>query len=155
MKYSQIKKLLESLKFSNSGKIKLDGSKLFYEPNVDVIDKGPHVYCWVLNSGDESEILYVGKAGKDIIQRMKQHERGFLGPSKSGSKSGLEKAKQLKDYLEKRNDIIVYIKTPRKYHVAGLKEKVFANGLSFEEDAFIKYFREKNFSLKLNKSTKK
>jgi hypothetical protein len=154
MKCSEIKKTLESLKFSHSGKIKSYGSKLLYESNDDVIDKGPHVYCWVLNSGNQSEILYVGKAGKGIFQRMKQHERGFLGPSKSGSKSGLEKAKQLKDYLEKCNDINVYIRTPNQYHVPGLKEKVFASGLSFEEDAFIKYFREKNFSLKMNKSTK-
>ena len=155
MKYTEIKKTLESLKFSHSGKIKSYGSKLLYESNDDVIDKGPHVYCWVLNSGNQSEILYVGKAGKGIFQRMKQHERGFLGPTKSGSKSGLEKAKQLNIHLEKNNDISVYIRVPNKYHVAGLKEKVSANGLSFEEDAFINYFREKNFILKMNKSIKK
>ena len=58
--------------------------------------KAPSVYVWLAEHGDQndSEVLYVGKAGKGVERRIGQHQNGFVN-----SKTGQKNAKFLSEVL--------------------------------------------------------
>ena len=83
-----------------------DCKKVMYNEQHQTI-KEPSVYFWLLRKNNEFIPLYVGKAGKGIAKRMKEHENGFYG----GSKSGVKKHKFLRELLQnKENRIHVFYK---------------------------------------------
>lgn len=54
-------------------------------------DKAPCVYAWVVRAGsDDPEIIYIGKAGKGLVARCRQHEQGFRGKDGKGKSNGDE-----------------------------------------------------------------
>jgi hypothetical protein len=61
--------------------------------------KGPLVYIWVQNK----KIIYAGESSRCVKQRMSDHEGGFRG----GSKSGIERQKNLLKLDKNRFDVYV------------------------------------------------
>ena len=54
-------------------------------------DKAPCVYAWVVRAEtDDPEIIYIGKAGKGLVARCRQHEQGFRGKDGKGKSNGDE-----------------------------------------------------------------
>ncbi|SEM40263.1 hypothetical protein SAMN05192583_0061 [Sphingomonas gellani] len=52
-------------------------------------DKVPAVYAWVVRADTTSpEIIYLGKAGKGLVARCRQHEQGFKGKDGKGKSNG-------------------------------------------------------------------
>lgn len=115
----------------------------------------PCIYLWVIESEDQNfnrKVLYVGKAGNGLKNRMKQHEGGFKG----GSISGINKKYVLFELLkDKRNNIVVYFKEALKFEEYDHSKnfiKLQKDGFndinrfknltffSFEEEYYIKYF---------------
>jgi len=118
----------------------------------------PCIYFWVIKSKNKEndnkklggKVIYVGKAGKGLKTRMKQHEGGFKG----GSKSGFEKNKILIK-LERDYNIFVYFKEAFSFehydqsrNFLNLQKDNYNDNqrfknltfFSFEEEFYIKYF---------------
>lgn len=68
---------------------------------------GPGVYCWVEHSLEGvEEIIYVGKFGKSLPKRFKEHRGGFRG----GSGSGIKKASYIYESLDTGSTVSIYAK---------------------------------------------
>jgi len=117
----------------------------------------PCIYLWVIESKDQNfkgKVLYVGKAGKGLKNRMKQHEGGFKGPKAGGSISGENKRNILYELL-KKHKVIVYFKEALRFEeydhsnnfIKLQKDDSNDNNrfknltfFSFEEEYYIKYY---------------
>ena len=55
---------------------------------VGAIENSPGIYCWVLfdEFNNIKEVLYIGKYGKNLKKRFREHIGGFRGGSNSGLK---------------------------------------------------------------------
>lgn len=52
-------------------------------------DRVPCVYAWVISTDTSGrEIIYIGKAGKGLVARCRQHEQGFRGKDGKGKSNG-------------------------------------------------------------------
>lgn len=82
------------------------GKELWMKYTAEVKDlsskSGPLVYVWIVNG----QIIYVGETLQTINKRMAGHEGGFRG----GSKSGLERQKNMLALNEDRIDVYVAFK---------------------------------------------
>lgn len=87
---------LEEYNFKNTHEIIMENGRPDFKLVVDEQDcsEDPSVYIWVGIKGRDYEPLYIGKAGKGVIQRFKEHKQGF---KKNGT--GKKKAENIKDYL--------------------------------------------------------
>ena len=66
------------------------------------------VYLWIkTDEKNQFEVCYVGKAGRSLATRCRQHENGFCGKAKSAR--GLENGRRVREYLDqnKRSKILV------------------------------------------------
>ena len=65
----------------------------------DAIENFPGIYCWVLfdQMNNIKEVLYIGKYGKNLKKRFREHIGGFRGASNSGLKKKSFLVKKLKD----------------------------------------------------------
>ena len=152
------------MKFRKGGSWLIDHSKgpskkvIKFEDKKD-LNTLPCIYLWVIESEDQSfnrKVLYVGKAGKGLKNRMKQHEGGFKGPKAGGSISGMNKKNILFELLkEKKHNIVVYFKEALRFeeydHSKNFIKLQKGNSndnnrfknltfFSFEEEYYIKYF---------------
>jgi len=61
-------------------------------------DRVPCVYAWVITAdAGEIEIIYLGKAGKGLMARCRQHEQGFRGKDGKGKSNGDKLIKYMAD----------------------------------------------------------
>lgn len=68
---------------------------------------GPGVYCWVeRNQEGVEEIIYVGKFGKTLPKRFKEHRGGF----RNGSGSGIKKSRYIYESLDSGSTVSIYAK---------------------------------------------
>lgn len=84
--------LLKSLNFTEIGTINtVDGKVVFdiTDPDYDVKQDNPSVYAWV----ETDTVKYIGKAGKGIRKRLKEHTQGWNG----GSVTGIRKANYISE----------------------------------------------------------
>ena len=135
--------------FGSNGQVKFTGEQ--------DLNTRPCIYLWVIKSDDQNfnkKVLYVGKAGKGLKNRMKQHEGGVKGPNAGGSISGENKRKILYELLNKHK-VIVYFKEALRFEEYDHSKnfirlqkddsndnKRFKNltFFSFEEEYYIKYY---------------
>ena len=93
-----------------------------------------HVYFWIEKEGDLLRVAYIGKAGKTMKLRCKQHLGGFNGSSKS--KAGLRHSENLKNGHKKGFSYHVYSRKSIEMEILGIKISIH----SAEEEALIKKF---------------
>ena len=137
--------------YGSKGQVKFEGEK--------DLNSLPCIYLWVIESDDQNfneKVLYVGKAGKGLNNRMKQHEGGFKGPNAGGSISGKNKRNILYELLkDNKHEVVVYFKEALRFEEydhsknfirlqkdASNDNKRFKNltFFSFEEEYYIKYY---------------
>ncbi|GEM_PF-2866411 len=130
-----------------------------FDDEQDDLNTLPCIYLWVIESKDKNfngKVLYVGKAGKGLKNRMKQHEGGFKGPKAGGSISGENKKNILFELLkEEKHKVVVYFKEALRFEEYDHSKnfirlqkddsndnKRFKNltFFSFEEEYYIKYY---------------
>ena len=120
----------------------------------------PCIYLWVIKSDDQNfnkKVLYVGKAGKGLNNRMKQHVKGDLKVQNAGgSISGENKRNILYELLkDNKHEVVVYFKEAlrfeeydhsknfirlQKYDSNDNKRFKNLTFFSFEEEYYIKYY---------------
>ena len=87
------------------------------------------VYLWLSQlSSDEFEVMYVGKAGKGIKKRLKEHQNGF-----KRSPTGMKSANLIRQLLAQKKTLSIYT---REYVEIQLFDFTI-NAYSAEEDALI------------------
>jgi hypothetical protein len=69
------------------------------------------VYLWLSQlSSDELEIMYVGKAGKGIKKRLKEHQNGF-----KRSPTGMKSANLIRQLLAQKKRYLYILENAQKY----------------------------------------
>jgi len=92
----------------------------------------PHVYVWVdVTDNNNIVVLYCGRAGKGIKQRMSQHKSGFKGDDNSGSASGKRKHDFLIEKLDKKRKIEVWSKSSHNLEEEGKYLKKFSAKVNY------------------------
>jgi len=82
---------------------------------ADHPDTRPCVYAWVEQcTGGARRILYIGKAGKGLIARMKQHRAGF-----KKSVTGQTHALALRDVLMRGSTLSIWALYPEPFEMFG------------------------------------
>ena len=76
---------IQSMNFSKYGNFIVRNECIEIEIDQNLIGNG-YVYLWIKTDKDSSQIVYVGKAGKTLNDRFKQHLAGFRGGSKTGKR---------------------------------------------------------------------
>lgn len=90
-------------------------------------DSAAAVYCWVVRDGGP-KIRYVGKAGKGLHDRCKQHTRGFLE-----SKPGHKNLKHLREALQQGCSVELWMRKPATVDLFGYDTSLHSS----EEEALI------------------
>jgi len=101
MNQKSASEIIKKLYFEYAGEIFINDRDLvdFVIQEDKFKQKIPQVYLWVAHD----EVIYVGKAGKGLEQRFKQHRGGWRG----NSVTGITKAYKLRETLE--NDrVMIY-----------------------------------------------
>jgi hypothetical protein len=99
------------------------------------------VYLWVVvNKNSIVGICYVGKAGKTLRKRCREHEQGFRGPACNGSNSGLEKRNRICEFLDQGLEVQVYARASKTGVFFGQEVSLCAS----EENAAIEACRAMN-----------
>jgi hypothetical protein len=118
----------------------------------------PSVYVWVVESKLKFVPVYVGKASKGVLKRMKEHENGFKGILKSGTKSGATKRSFIVNCHKNGFNVCVYARISQ--HVSSTLLKAISidisaeptkhiNLNSLEEDIFFAALRSEGLDNKL------
>jgi len=126
------------LEFSNSYGFEyvaeiIDGDKGLYFSYAHKPEGAGFVYLWVEVQDDTFRVVYVGKAGKRIQDRMAEHRGGFSGGSKTGVKNrdlileGMKEAKRYYVYARKSPDVEIL---GERVPSAVLEETAFIKKLS-------------------------
>jgi hypothetical protein len=69
------------------------------------------VYLWLSQlSSDELEVMYVGKAGKGIKKRLKEHQNGF-----KRSPTGMKSANLIRQLLAQKKRYLYILENAQKY----------------------------------------
>ena len=69
------------------------------------------VYLWLSQlSSDELEVMYVGKAGKGIKKRLKEHQDGF-----KRSPTGMKSANLIRQLLAQKKRYLYILENAQKY----------------------------------------
>jgi len=97
-------------------------------------NKTGHVYFWLQNVNGTLSVVYVGKAGKTMEDRCKEHLSGFKGTSKS--LAGMRHAENLRIGNNKDYSYHVYARKSDIKEVLGEQISIH----SAEEEALIKKF---------------
>jgi tRNA nucleotidyltransferase (CCA-adding enzyme) len=85
---NELKKTVKENKFEKVGEWDMQAKYQACEVVESKYNTHPSVYVWVVENKLKFVPVYVGKAGKGVIKRMKEHEHGFKGPlTKGGTKS--------------------------------------------------------------------
>lgn len=72
------------------------------------------VYCWVQQDADgKQQVIYVGKFGKALTKRFREHRQGFAG----GSGSGVKKAAYIYESLDTGAIVQIYAKASARVPV--------------------------------------
>lgn len=120
---------VSSLGFSKIGSIILDTKQ---EPNFLLTTKYNEfgwVYLWLEVCITEAKIVYVGKAGKTLHERCRQHVGGFKGGSTTGSahaariSAGIKNGKRY-ELWSKKSDIVTLF-GEQNISMAEVEEKAF------------------------------
>ena len=132
-----LKKLINEYEFNKAGKIYLEENN---EVNylIDLPEfKSPkgQVYAWVIRD----KVVYIGMAGKGVDKRHKEHRGGWRG----GSKTGVNKAKLLRDSLNNNQMVAIYARTSdvlaqQAVKLLGKKTKLDINLNRYEEHELIR-----------------
>lgn len=85
-------------------------SVLTVNSDADPKDERPAVYAWVA----DDEILYIGKAGRGVAKRMREHVNGFRN-----SIRGRSHAEYLAALIERGRSIALYAMWPDPVEVNG------------------------------------
>jgi len=91
--------------------------------------KTGHVYLWIESYSETSLIVYVGKAGKRMIDRCRQHLAGF-----KSSTTGKAHAARLYEGNQQGKQYAIYVRKSDEIELFGEKISMF----SAEEEALIK-----------------
>ena len=86
---------------------------------------------WIEQIHDNRKVVYVGKAGKSILERCKQHEGGFNG----GSETGKEHATRIRKGIKEGKSYYLFV---RKSDEMTVMDEVNVSMCSIEEIALIK-----------------
>lgn len=132
-----IKKFINEYGFIEAGKIYIDeDNKVNYLVDLPEF-KSPigQVYAWVIRD----EVVYIGMAGKGVDKRHKEHRTGWRG----GSKTGVNKAKLLRDSLNNNQMVAIYARTSdvlaqQAVKLLGKKTKLDINLNRYEEHELIR-----------------
>ena len=131
-------KLINEYEFSEVGKIYIDDNN---EVNylIDLPEfKSPkgQVYAWVIRD----EVVYIGMTGKGAHKRHSEHRSGWRG----GSKTGVNKAKLLRNSLNNNQGVAIYARTSgvliQEVILLGKITKLDINLNRYEEDKLISEF---------------
>jgi hypothetical protein len=58
-------------------------------PNYASEDRRPCVYAWVIDAKTDSpQIIYLGKGGRGLVARLREHEQGFRNKDGKGKSNG-------------------------------------------------------------------
>jgi hypothetical protein len=123
----------ERFAFSKVGELSLNGDYLRCSLNHPPPSEHGFVYLWVEISDSIMNIVYVGKAGRTLLERCKQHEGGFRRSS-----PGLAHADRLRAGLAQNKRYAIYARR------SDTKEILGESGISMacaEELAFIQKFK--------------
>lgn len=120
--------------FTKTHSLVLDAGRLrFRAAGAQPPSSAASVYAWVLTTSGpdapEAEVLYVGKAGRGISARCRQHEGGFSGNSVTGRANKDEICDILAD--NENANISVYTRVSDTQDIWGKKVSLY----SAEEDA--------------------
>ncbi len=101
-----LQKDLEIFKFTRKGEIIINEKSNHPVFKYDESEKlEGNVYMWIEEIKEKpSRILYIGKAGKTVLKRCREHIGGFRG----GSNKGKKNAKELLKILETGTKIGIY-----------------------------------------------
>lgn len=106
--------VLDELCFRLVGEFSLTADFLSY--SCDDNFRGGQVYAFVLHRSDgDREIVYLGKAGKGIASRLRQH----LGGMKGGSKGGVEAASLFRGWLAAGYSLTIWSRVSQSIDVFG------------------------------------
>jgi hypothetical protein len=95
------------------------------------------VYLWIkVNTGGRFDICYVGKAGRTLMDRCKQHEGGFRG----GSTRGVALANLISEYLKSNVHMGIHVYARKSLNQTILDEKDVST-CEIEERAMIQKLR--------------
>lgn len=134
--------ILDQLRFQRAGRIYFPYGRRTatfdlrceYKNGARASERG-WVYVWVKIKDGHEQACYVGKAGKTLIDRCRQHEAGFRY-----SITGIAHNKRLQDFLfeDCKNEIVLYARRSDECTV------LYENGISMceaEERAMIQKLR--------------
>jgi len=150
-------------KFKRGGLFTSKEKKTIKFKEVVGLNSKPCIYLWVIKSNLSklnNKVIYVGKGGKGLKKRMQEHEGGFKGREKGGSKSGKRKNDILLEILNPpENNITIYYKEAepflcenKSYEFLNLNSNNFHETkrfknltfFSFEEEYYIKLYGVEN-----------
>lgn len=125
---------LENLGFHHSHDVVMDADtpdfRAINEPRADA-----SVYAWVSPTpgvADEVDVLYVGKAGRGVSKRLRQHRGGFVN-----SGTGRENRRLIAEWLGTGRSIMVFSRVSAIHEVFGVPVSIY----STEEQALCERFR--------------
>ena len=127
----EFKLVAETYDFREVSEIVARGDILRFADMPNGREKG-HVYLWAEVVRDSFRVVYVGKAGKTLADRFRQHEGGF-----KRSTTGLAHAARIRDGLARDRKYLVYA---RKSETRTLCDEPGISMALIEEAAFIKKF---------------
>lgn len=109
-----IEELLNKYKFQKYSDIVERNDKIMFQHlTKENNNKHGWVYAWIEQINDKCKVVYIGKAGKTILERCNQHESGFNGGSKTGKqhaeriKKGIKGGKSYYLYVRKSDEMTV------------------------------------------------
>ena len=128
--------ILEQLRicgFTEAGRIAMAGD--YPAPTIDkACCWNGGVYAWVAHREEGAEILYVGKAGRTLRQRCREHQAGFNGTA--GSRAGLRNGAYLAEALRTGARISIWGRASAHIELFGQTVSL----CSTEEEALIARF---------------
>lgn len=98
--------MLVELGFVKHSEITLDSNDVVFSGATGAADScAQHLYAWVEFRGDECQVMYVGRAGKGVAKRQKEHLGGFQDGFDSngkqrGSSSGRRHAERFREGIK-------------------------------------------------------
>ena len=98
--------LLNTLEMKLAGHITKDGNRIILTAQKNCTWK-QGIYAWVevTTEGCPISVLYVGKAGKTLKARCRQHTDGLANAK---SKVGRRNARALREAFERDNSVVIY-----------------------------------------------
>ena len=136
--------IVKKFKFSKYADILANDKHAYFEY---VLSKEPEgngfVYLWLESDEESCNIVYIGKAGKRMIDRCKEHLGGFKGTSKS--EAGLRHSRNICKGIKARKTYQVYFRKSEVQSILGVEVSMCC----VEEEALIQQMNPPWNKLKL------